>query len=98
MLVVEPAAASTRTLLSSATTDDGDLAGPDPEERRLSHELDFGKSDRQWRRTRGGGGTRRAVVILILLIIVAGIAAVMFETQIVAAVPALAPIYAQLGL
>ena len=95
---MEPAAASTRTLLASAATDDADMAEPDSEERRLSHELDFDKPERQWRRSGGVGGTRRAVVVLILLIIVAGIVAVLFKTQIVAAIPALTPIYAQVGL
>jgi hypothetical protein len=77
--------------------DDSYDAPPDPEERRLSSELDFGESARP-RRASEGGGTRRAVVILILLIIAAGFAAVVFETQIIAAVPALKSTYAQLGL
>ena len=97
ILVVEPAAESPRTLLSSAPAAEAPAsAPPDPEERRLSHELDFGGSDRQ--RRPGNGGTRRAVVFLILLIILAGLCAVVFKPQIIAAVPALAPIYAQVGL
>jgi hypothetical protein len=99
VLVAEPAAVSTRTLLSSGPADAADIAPPDPEERRLSHELDFGETERPRRTTRSsGGGTRRTVMILILLIILAGVGAVVFETQIIAAVPALKSIYAQLGL
>jgi hypothetical protein len=100
VLVAEPAAESTRALLSSGPEDTTDLMPPDPEERRLSHELDFGETERQRRTSNGGsgGGTRRAVIILILLLILAGIGAVVFKTQIIAAVPGLKPTYAQLGL
>jgi predicted Zn finger-like uncharacterized protein len=98
VLVVEPTAASTRTLLSSAPADKAYIAPPDPEERRLSHDLDFGETARPRPTSTGGGGTRRAVVILILLIILAGMAAVIFEAQVIAAVPALKSVYAQLGL
>jgi hypothetical protein len=99
VLVAEPAAESTRALLSGGPDETADLMPPDPEERRLSHELDFGVADRQRRATNGGGGgTRRAVIILILLLILAGVGAVVFKTQIIAAVPALKPTYAQLGL
>jgi predicted Zn finger-like uncharacterized protein len=97
-LVVEPTAESTRALLASAPRNAMDIAPPDPEERRLSHDLDFGESDRQRRTRDSGGGTRRVVLILILLIILVGIVAVVFETQIVAAVPALKATYAQVGL
>jgi hypothetical protein len=96
VLVVEPAAESTRTLLANAPPSETGIVPPDPEEKRLSHELDFGAADRQ--RAKSGGGTRRVVVILILLIILAGVAAVVFKTQIIAAVPALKPIYTQAGL
>jgi hypothetical protein len=96
-LVVEPAAESTRALLGSLPAEEARIVAPDPEEKRLSHELDFGTAERQ-RQTGTGGGTRRVVVILILLIILAGIAAVVFKTQIIAAVPSLKPIYAQGGL
>ena len=97
-LLVEPTAESTRTLLTGAPMVETGFAGPDPEERRLSHELDFGAPERHRGTGNGGGGTRRAVVIIILLIILAGIAAVLFEAQITAAVPALKSIYAQIGL
>jgi hypothetical protein len=90
-------AESTRSLLSSGSRENAYMAPPDTEERRLSHDLDFGEAARP-RLAREGGGTRRAVVILILLILSAGVAAVIFETQIVDAVPALGSIYAQLGL
>lgn len=97
MQLTERPASSTRTLLANAPVSDIDIGAPDSEERRLSHELDFGAIDRQ-RRMGNGGGTRRAVIILILLIIVVGIAAVIFESEIVAAVPALKSIYAQVGI
>jgi hypothetical protein len=96
--VVEPAAESTRTLLANAPTDETMIVPPDPEERRLSHELDFGETERGPRSSNGEWGTRRVVVILILLIILIIIAAVIFEAEIVDVVPALKPIYEQLGL
>jgi predicted Zn finger-like uncharacterized protein len=98
MAVMEPSAESTRTLLAGAPVGEARLVPPDPEERRLSHELDFDEADRQRRAANGGGGTRRAVVLLIVILIAIGIAAVVFETQVVAMVPSLKPIYAQLGL
>ena len=91
------AAESTRTLLSSGPREEAYIAPPDPEERRLSHDLDFGETARPPRASEGGG-TRRTVVILILIILSVGIAAVVFEQQVVAAAPALKSIYAQLGL
>ncbi len=97
MQLAERPAPSTRTLLANTPEGNIDVGAPDPEERRLSHELDFGAIDRQ-RRSGSGGGTRRAVIILILLIIAAGVVAVVFEAEIVAAVPALKSIYAQIGL
>jgi len=99
MLAVEPTAESTRTLLANGATADTRLA-PDPEERRLSHELDFSEAEEQpWAGNgSGGGGTRRLVVILILVIILAGIAAVVLRTEIIAAVPSLKSVYAQFGL
>jgi hypothetical protein len=97
MLVMEPAAQSTRTLLASGSATEQMVPPPDPEEKRLSHELDFGETERLRRSSESGGG-RRLGVILVLLIILAGIVAVVFETQITAAAPALKPIYAQLGL
>ena len=96
--MVEPAAESTRTLLANAPTSETIIAPPDPEEKRLSHELDFGETERGPRTSDGEWGTRRAVVILILLIILIGIAAVIFEAEIVDVIPALKPIYAQIGL
>jgi predicted Zn finger-like uncharacterized protein len=98
MAVVEPAAESTRTLLAGAAIGDTRLAPPDPEERRLSHELDFDEAERLRRTGEAGGGTRRLVVLIIVCLIALGIAAVVFETQVVALLPALKPIYGQLGL
>ena len=98
MAVVEPAAESTRTLLAGAAIGDGRIAPPDPEERRLSHELDFDEAERLRQTGDGGGGTRRVVVLLIVCLVALGIAAIVFETQVVALLPALKPLYAQLGL
>jgi predicted Zn finger-like uncharacterized protein len=96
--MVEPAAESTRALLANAPTGETMIVPPDPEERRLSHDLDFGETERGPRSIDGEWGTRRVVVILILLIILTIIAAVIFEAEIVDVVPALKPVYEQLGL
>ena len=85
-------------LLSSGSAEDAGIEPPDPEEKRLSHELDFGANERHRRTSSRGGGVRRVVIPLILLIIVAGIVAIIFKTEIVGAVPALASIYGQFGL
>jgi hypothetical protein len=97
-VVVEPQAASTRTLLAGSPTTAPVMPGPDPEERRLSHELDFGEADRVRRTREKTGGARRAALLLIVLIVVIIIAAVMFKPQIVAAVPATKAAYAAVGL
>jgi len=96
-LIAEPAPASTRTLLAGAPPPESAEPAPDPEERRLSHELDFGKPDGS-RSTGNEGGARRIILIVILVIIVAAIAAMILKSQIVAAVPALASVYAAVGL
>ncbi|GAB0117551.1 zinc-ribbon domain-containing protein [Acidisoma sp. 7E03] len=98
---VAPAAAphppSTRTLLER----DGavpDLDMGDPEERRLSHELSFGEVDhrpgvnRPVRRRRGG------LWLLLMIVIVLIVAAVLFEPQILSAVPGLHRVYSAVGL
>ncbi len=98
MVVVEPTAESTRILLANAANSDSRLTPPDTEERRLSHELDFDDAERLRRAGDSGGGGRRLVVLLIVVLVALGVAAVVFETQIIAMVPALKSIYAQLGL
>jgi hypothetical protein len=98
-VVVEPQAASTRSLLANGAATAPVLEdGPDPEERRLSHELDFGEGERGRRTGEGGGGARRAALLLIALIVVVIIAAVMFKPQIIAAVPATKAAYTSVGL
>jgi hypothetical protein len=95
---VEPAAESTRALLASAPADEADVAAPDAEERRLSHDLDFGGPERQRRTSNDSGSTRRVAVILIVVVLLVCVAAVVFRTQIIAAAPALKPAYGALGL
>jgi predicted Zn finger-like uncharacterized protein len=97
-IVVEPQAASTRSLLAHSATTTGGMDAPDPEERRLSHELDFGEAERGRRTRQGTGGARRAALLLIVLIAVVIIAAVMFKPQIIAAVPATKAAYTAVGL
>jgi predicted Zn finger-like uncharacterized protein len=97
-IVVEPQAASTRSLLTNGATTTGGIDAPDPEERRLSHELDFGDADRGRQTREGTGGARRAALLLIVLIAVVIIAAVMFKPQIIAAVPATKAAYTAVGL
>jgi predicted Zn finger-like uncharacterized protein len=97
-VVVEPQAASTRSLLANSPTTAPVMAGPDPEERRLSHELDFGEAERGRRTREKTGGARRAALLLIVLIVVIIIAAVMFKPQIIAAVPATEAAYKAVGL
>jgi predicted Zn finger-like uncharacterized protein len=94
----EPAAASTRTLLASDPAAAPAIATPDPEERRLSHELDFGESERRRRPEDAKGGTRRVALLLIAVIAVIIIAAIMFKPQIVALVPQTRAAYAAVGL
>jgi hypothetical protein len=96
--VAEPPAPSTRSLLAGAPSAAPLIAAPDPEERRLSHDLDFGESERRRRPNPEKGSARRGALILILLIILAIIAAMIFRTQIIAAVPATKGAYAAVGL
>jgi predicted Zn finger-like uncharacterized protein len=94
--LAEPATASTRTLLASGPADTPVLAAPDPEERRLSHELDFGDADR--RRPARTGGARRAALLLVVLIVIVIIAAVLFKPQVIAALPQAKAAYTAVGL
>jgi predicted Zn finger-like uncharacterized protein len=98
-IVAEPSAESTRALLAGAPKDEPITPQQDPEEKRLSHELDFGVPDLQRRRSgEAHGGTRRLALVIIFLIIALGVVAVVFETQIIAAFPGLKSTYAGLGL
>jgi predicted Zn finger-like uncharacterized protein len=97
-IVVEPQAASTRSLLANGAATAPVMDGPDPEERRLSHELDFGDTDRGRPTREGTGGARRAALLLIVLLVVVIIAAVMFKPQIIVAVPATKAAYTAVGL
>ncbi len=95
--VGEPAAASTRTLLAGVPAGET-IALPDAEERRLSHELDFGEPERRQRVRDGSGNTRRIALAIILIIILVIIAAMIFKTEIIGAFPALRAAYAWVGL
>ena len=95
-LSAEPSAA-TRSLLHHRPAEAGGIPMPDSEERRLSHELSFGESDYSMPKPRGGRSLRR-LLILVTVISVAIVATILFQPQIVGAVPALASLYAALGL
>jgi predicted Zn finger-like uncharacterized protein len=98
-IVMEPSAESTRTLLTGAPEDEPIIPQQDPEEKRLSHELDFGVPERHQRpSSEGRGGTRRLALVIIFLIIALGVVAIVFENPITAAFPGLKSIYAGLGL
>ncbi len=98
-IAVEPSAESTRSLLAGAPQDESTIPQPDPEEKRLSHELDFGVPEREHlQSSKGGGGTRRLALVVIFLIIALGVVAVVFENPIIAAFPGLKSMYSGLGL
>jgi len=94
-LVAPFAPASTRKLFTGTTPADPAEMGPDPEERRLSAELDFGKVDRYDRERRGSG---RIILVVVAAIIIAAVAAVIFKDNIVSMVPSTEAIYAAVGL
>lgn len=90
-------APSTRSLLAR----DGsamDLEMGDPEERRLSHELSFGETERAPVTAGQSRSGLRGLWLVLLLLIVLAIAAILFEPQILGAVPALSRVYRALGL
>ncbi len=95
--VILPAstAASTRKLFGGVAAADPVEMGPDPEERRLSAELDFGKPERYGREK---SGTGRIILVLIALIIIVAVAAVIFKDNIIAVVPSAESLYAAVGL
>jgi hypothetical protein len=96
-LRMEPTAPSTRALLGDPLPDGEEMDLPDPEERRLSHELSFGDTERQL-----SAGPRprsfRRIWVAILTIIIVIIAAILFQPQLVSAFPALDRLYALVGL
>jgi predicted Zn finger-like uncharacterized protein len=95
--VILPAstAASTRKLFGGVAAADPADMGPDPEERRLSAELDFGKPERYSREKSGSG---RVVLVVIAIIIIVAVAAVIFKDNVVALVPSAEGLYAAVGL
>jgi predicted Zn finger-like uncharacterized protein len=95
--VVARAAPSTRSLLLRNETED-EIAMGDPEERRLSHELSFGETERAPVAHRGPRSGWRGLWLLVMLIVVLIIAAILFEPQILSAVPALGHVYGAVGL
>jgi len=95
--VVAPPAPSTRSLLARGETE-AEIPMGDPEERRLSHELSFGETERAPVAHRASRGLWRGLGLVVMLIVVLGIAAVLFEPQILSAVPALGHLYAAVGL
>ncbi|WP_264478778.1 hypothetical protein [Acidisoma silvae] len=96
-VIAAESSASTRTLLDDVAADIDDDPRPDAEERRLSHELSFGETD-----YRAPGGRKphrgRLIWFILLIVIVLIIAAILFEPQLIAAVPALGSLYAAVGL
>jgi predicted Zn finger-like uncharacterized protein len=93
----EPAAASTRVLLGGSPTAEAAVQAPDPEERRLSHELAFGQAERRRPNDRSGG-SRRIVAVIVMVTIFVATVAVIFKPQIVGAFPGMKAAYAALGL
>jgi len=98
VLRVEPAAASTRALLGDIPAEAADIEMPDAEERRLSHELSFGETERHPAPITRSGGGGRGLWPVILIVIVLVIGAILFKPQLIDAVPALGSIYASVGL
>jgi hypothetical protein len=96
VLRVEPAAASTRALLGDIPAEAADIDMPDAEERRLSHELSFGETERHPAPVTHS--RRRGLWPVILIVIVLVIGAILFKPQLIDAVPALGGIYASVGL
>ncbi|HTI01863.1 MAG TPA: zinc-ribbon domain-containing protein [Acidisoma sp.] len=94
--VAEPPA-STRSLLKRDETE-AEFDMGDPEERRLSHELSFGETERAPVADRPSWSGWRGAWLVAMLIIVLVIAAILFEPQVVGAVPALGRLYAAVGL
>ncbi len=92
-----PAAASTRTLIATAVTDGEAIALPDSEERRLSHELSFGDTERHLSTAERPRSLRRSWLVVLIVIVVI-IAAILFKPQLVGVFPGLAPLYASVGL
>jgi predicted Zn finger-like uncharacterized protein len=95
--VVAPPSPSTRSLLARGETE-AEIPMGDPEERRLSHELSFGETERAPVAHRASRGLWRGLWLVVMLIVVLGIAAILFEPQILSAVPALGHLYAVIGL
>lgn len=93
-----PAAASTRALIGEPPPEDEAEPVPDAEERRLSHELSFGETERPTVVRKSRGHSLRGVWLVILVILVVIIAAVLFKPQLVGAMPGLAGLYASVGL
>ncbi len=89
------AAPSTRVLLDGQKPAVHPPGMPDPEERRLALDTIFASHGTTARR-RGMGGWGFWLTAMIIIVLV--IAAILFEPQLVHAVPALAKIYAAFGL
>jgi len=89
---------STRSLLQR-DEEMPELEMGDPEERRLSHELHFGETERPSPRpsvSRRSGGRRLRLIALLIIVLI--VAAILFKPQIVGALPALGALYAAFGL
>ncbi len=71
---------------------------PDPEERRLSHELDPSLSEHYAMMQNQGGRSGRLVLIILLIAILAAFAAIILKVELVAAFPALSGAYSSIGL
>lgn len=97
--VVAPLSPATRSLLTRhETEDETELAMGDPEERRLSHELSFGETERAPVAHRPSRGLWRGFWMVVMIVIILVIAAILFKPQILGAVPALDHLYAAVGL
>lgn len=89
---------STRSLLQR-DEEMPELEMGDPEERRLSHELHFGETERRSPRpaaNRHNGGRRLWLIVLLVIVLI--VAAILFKPQILGAAPALGALYAAVGL
>lgn len=95
--VVAPPSPATRSLLTREETE-ADLEMGDPEERRLSHELSFGETERAPAAHRAARSRGRSLWLLVMLVVVVIIAAILFKPQLLGAVPALGGLYAAIGL
>jgi hypothetical protein len=91
-----PASPSTRKLFSGVPPPSAEDIERDPEERRLSHELDFGKPERY--RNYNGTRSRLALLAIVATIIVLCVAAIIFRDNIIALFPGAEGLYAKVGL